>query len=198
MTLGSGCGAEDVPDPERLPPSSLKLLRSFEYRNSVEDLLGVELAAALPEDLVRANFSSISASTDCYPDVSVEQFETVAIDAAARAFSQRPTPLQRRGCPAATPDDPCVRAFLADFGRRAFRRPLTEEELSRYLFVVANVAQIYDGDAVKGVELAVAGLLQSPNFLYRVELGAPLEDHPGVRKYSDYEMASRLSYTLWE
>ena len=83
------CG-EPVPDPSTLPPSSLKLLRSFEYRNTVEDLFEGKAsvdAAALPEDLVRANFSAISASMDCYSDVSVENFELIALDLAAQACS---------------------------------------------------------------------------------------------------------------
>ena len=43
--------------------------------------------------------------------------------------------------------------------------------------------------------MVVGDLLQSPNFLYRIELGE--EDDTGVRRYTDYEMASRLSYFLW-
>ena len=199
LASGSGCG-EDIPDATALPPSSLKLLRSFEYKNSVRDIFDgrAEVTAELPEDLVRANFSSISASMDCYDDVSVEQFETIALEVAAQAFSRSPTPLDDFECTPTSVDDECVREFLRDFGIRVWRRPLTEEEVNRYLFVVGNVEQLFAGDTVKGVELAVAGLLQSPNFLYRVELGEALEDDPNVRKYTDFEMASRLAYTLWE
>jgi len=47
-----------------------------------------------------------------------------------------------------------------------------------------------------GLKYTVAAILQSPNFLYRVELGTPTAG--GLLAYSAYEMATRLSYSLWE
>lgn len=212
-----GCEEEpeitwEDPNPEEIPPAeppvgagtppaaSLKLLRTFEYRNTMAALLGdaVSVDAELRPDLVRANFTSVSASVDCYEEVGIEAFETIALDVAAQAFATSPTPLDQAGCAPADAGDDCVADFIADFGLRAWRRPLDGGERAKYVGLVDSLSTLYAGDVVKGVELTVAALLQSPNFLYRVELGWPVEGDPDTRKYSGYEMASRLAYSLWE
>ena len=60
-----------------------------------------------------------------------------------------------------------------------------------------EVAQLLGGDAWVGLQHAVAGLLHSPNFLYRVELGAPVEPGSELLRLGGYELASRLSYLVW-
>jgi hypothetical protein len=87
-----------------------------------------------------------------------------------------------------------VSEFIASFGRRVFRRPLSAQEHARWLQTSVDLAQ---PDAIEGVRLAVAGMLQSPLFLYRVELGEPDPELPGRVRYTGWEMASRLSYLLW-
>ncbi len=82
--------------------------------------------------------------------------------------------------------------FIRTFGRRAFRRPLTAAEEQRYQTVFdSGVTLVASGNAfADGVHMIVEGMLQSPNFLYRMELGtdgAPL---------GGYEMASKLSFLL--
>ncbi len=82
-------------------------------------------------------------------------------------------------------------AFIETVGRRAFRRPLSSEELAAYrgLYDIGVTLTGEQSDFVKGASLVVEGLLQSPHFLYRTELqpdGAPL---------TGFEIASKLS--LW-
>ena len=79
------------------------------------------------------------------------------------------------------------RKFIQQFGRRAFRRPLEEAEVSRYqkLFDVGRTGE----DFANGVRLVVQAMLQSPKFLYLVEGPGPLTQH---------QMAARLSYFLWD
>ena len=194
--------AEDpgLQDPGAPPPAGLKKVRSWEYRNLMEQLFEgpIAISRPLPPDAVRASFSSVSAAADCYDPTDVEGLELVALDVAAQAFAQTPTPLQAMGCEPSSASDTCVRDFIADFGRRAWRRPLTAAELSKYDGLAQSLAALYDGDPIKGAELTVAAMLQSPYFVYRVELGTPLEVDPGVRKYDGYEMASRLAFVLWE
>ncbi|MCK6590351.1 MAG: DUF1592 domain-containing protein, partial [Polyangiaceae bacterium] len=81
-------------------------------------------------------------------------------------------------------------------GRRAFRRPLTAEERARYTAVSVDLAQ---PDAWEGIRLAVAGMLQSPHFIYRVEPSALDMENPGggKRLLTGYEMAARLSFLFW-
>jgi hypothetical protein len=78
---------------------------------------------------------------------------------------------------------------------RRVRRPDASNERARWVGVALSTADLLEGDAWVGLEHAVAGLLQSPNFLYRVELGEPDDD--GHLHLDAFEVASRLSYLVW-
>jgi hypothetical protein len=82
--------------------------------------------------------------------------------------------------------------FVATFGRRAFRRPLTTDETTRYktLFDKALELSGDESDFVKGASLVVQAMLQSPNFIYRTESTAD------GQRLSGFEIAARLSYWL--
>ena len=189
--------AAEIVDPA---PATIKKLRTFEYQNTIANLLGdaITITTDFRPDLVRANFSSLSAAVDCYDDIDIEAFEQAALEISEQAFASSPTPLQAAGCEPATASDTCVADFVRDFGLAAWRRPLSEDEIGKYVGVAGTMTSIFDGDVSKGVELTMATMLQSPYFLYRVELGEELPDDPNTRKYTPYEMATRLAYTLWE
>src|SRR5215831_4711135 len=92
-------------------------------------------------------------------------------------------------------EQPCAHAILAKVARRAFRRPVTDEDLKTPLefFATGSVAGGFDN----GIRNALMIILASPEFLYRV--GAPPEDKaPGsIYAVDDYELASRLSFFIW-
>src|SRR5207245_1641814 len=73
--------------------------------------------------------------------------------------------------PCADETDACAEQVIAALGRRAFRRPLSDDERARYLALHRAVAPL-DGFR-EGVRTIIAALLQSPHFLYRTELGQP-------------------------
>ncbi len=95
--------------------------------------------------------------------------------------------------------EPCARQFIVGFGRRAFRRPLVDDEVNHWLGLYKAQRDPAVGssfaEAIRGVTVA---LLQSPNFIYRRELapGAAIKEGEFVR-FNSYEMASRLSYSFW-
>lgn len=91
-----------------------------------------------------------------------------------------------------------ARAWLQDFGGRAFRRPLTEaEEETWYTFFTQGPSLIGSGDDfADGVRLVLTAMLQSPDFLYRVE-SSNVPDATGRIPLSSHELASKLSYRLW-
>lgn len=95
-----------------------------------------------------------------------------------------------------TPDtvQPDARRDIKNFATRAFRRPVTTQELDR-LMTVFNVG-LKDGSFSSGMQIAVEAVLASPNFLFRAELD-PKGSKAGVRTLDDYELATRLSYFLW-
>jgi len=95
-----------------------------------------------------------------------------------------------------------AREVIAEFLPRAFRRPVTDDEIDKYVRFVTMVVE--KGDSFeRGVQVAVQAILVSPHFLFRIEddparAGAPAtESKNGKRRLNDYELASRLSYFLW-
>ena len=89
----------------------------------------------------------------------------------------------------------CARRILARFARRAFRRPILEDELERLVDLVSSAIEAGDSFA-DAVRLALKAILVSPHFIFKVELD-PASDVPGAVPVGDYELASRLSYFLW-
>lgn len=85
-----------------------------------------------------------------------------------------------------------ARKSLEWFASRAYRRPITKEELDRLMVVFQMGAKTGDGYE-KAMQLACQAVLCNPNFLFRVELDATTQPRP----LSSYELASRLSYFLW-
>ena len=94
-------------------------------------------------------------------------------------------------CTIESPDDACAAFGIESLGRRLLRRPLSPAEVTRWLGVARETA---DGNPIRGFGFALMGLLQTPHFLYRVELGEP--DGSGGLQYSPYEMASRLAFLI--
>jgi hypothetical protein len=93
---------------------------------------------------------------------------------------------------AAAGDRACADSFVSTYGAKLFRRPLTPAEKARYLALYDKAGQPAD---FKGfVYWATATMLQSPNVIYRTELGEP--DGKGRFKLTPYEVASSLSYTF--
>jgi hypothetical protein len=179
-------------------PATLRKLTVEQYRNSVQDLLGadLEVPSDLEPDTAQNGFIAIAAARATVSPAAAEKYENAAYALAAQAL----TPARRAafvGCtPKASIDTACSTQFVAKLGKRAFRRPLSAAETTRYVTVAENAARTLN-DFHAGLEFAIAGILQSPNFLFRVELGEPDPSDPSRLRYSNYELASRLSYTLW-
>src|SRR6185503_867104 len=125
--------------------------------------------------------------------VALEQYELAALELARQVISNPDRRESVVGC--ATPDEDCISQFFTRFGRRAWRRPLTEAELGRIAGVVMQATDALSGDRWRGVEFGIALILQSPDFLYRVEIG---DGNDRRRKLTGYEMASRLAFVLTE
>lgn len=89
----------------------------------------------------------------------------------------------------------CLDGFISNAGQKLWRRPLTASEVSGYATLFATTAAQGEG-AAGGVKSVVQALFMSPNFLHRTELGSVTA--PGaVTPLTDYELASSLSYSLW-
>ncbi len=85
---------------------------------------------------------------------------------------------------------------VTKFGARAFRRPLTSDEVRHYAGVFA-VMDAPDVSFERAMKPALVALLVSPHFLYRVEPDRAARSADGGYSLDGYELASRLSYFLW-
>ncbi len=99
--------------------------------------------------------------------------------------------------PTSASDEPgCARTILSALARRAYRQPVTAEDVD-VLLEFYEMGRADGGSFDDGVELALRRLLVSPEFLVRIEA-----DRPGVAPdtpyaVSDFELASRVSFFLW-
>jgi hypothetical protein len=91
-----------------------------------------------------------------------------------------------------------ARSFIESFGKRAYRRPLSAEEIDAYLALFAQGQALVQGssDFAKGVKLTLQAFLQAPDFVYRVQWSSDIGDD-GLIRLSGWEIATKLSYMLW-
>lgn len=90
-----------------------------------------------------------------------------------------------------------ARAFITSFGLRAFRRTLTDAEVTTHLALFEQGKTLYPSvdPFAAGVSLVIQAMLQSPHFLYRTELGTAAPGASSV-PLDDWEVASKLSFAI--
>src|SRR5262249_54050094 len=126
-------------------------------------------------------------------EVTIETLFNLASGIADRMIT--PTSLGRAhlpGCTLASGAANCARKAILDLARRAWRRPLDDEEKTSLAAAVDEAARM-GGTAQDGVKLAVRSMLSSPNFVFRVEVDEAGASH----RVSAHELATRLSYFLY-
>ncbi len=196
---GSGGGASGGLATATAPfsPSApaLPRLTTAQYHNVIRDLFGPAIQVPdLEPDQRPYSFSIIGASTATVSEHGVEQYSQAAFGIAKAVFADMALRQTVVGCAPATPlDDTCLVQFINQFGLRAWRRPVTADELTRYQALAGAIGRAAPWVALQYV---MAAILQSPSFLYRVELGEVDASKPGWLHYNGYEMASRLSFLL--
>ncbi len=162
----------------------LRRLTHSQYNHTVRDLLGDQTSPANqfpPEDFVNG-FRNQSQAQNLSP-LLIEAYSAAAEKLARNAFRGGDT----HGlipCKAAAPV--CRARFVREFGLKAFRRPLEPAEQKRYEALMTKQT-----DLVKGAQLAVEAMLQSTNFLFRL-------DESADPKWRPYVVASRLAYAIWD
>ena len=194
----SGTGDDTDADPpppaaDAVPAVGLRRLTAAQYTASLRDLVGdAPLEAAtiklqlLPTDASLHGYSTMSRGVSAaHVDAHVEIAAAVA-----EAVAQSPTD---RGalapCLEQPPfDDVCLEEMLTTVGRRAYRRPLSTDEIED-LFTLVEETELGT------LEAMLMALLLAPEFIYRIELGT--DEGGEVRRLDPFELASRLSFTLW-
>jgi hypothetical protein len=201
---GSGIGG----DPYEIPPNPpaavlvqtprLARLSRQQWSNTVRDLLKLPDISEVESDVSGDALIGFDTEADALYvteqlrrqlfDASEKLADRVTADAAALAGlvpTNAPADLAGR-----------ARAFITSFGLRAFRRPLTETEVTDHLALFNQGPTLYPNvDAFNaGASLVIQAMLQSPHFLYRTELGT--EAVAGKVPLDDYEVSAKLAFAL--
>jgi len=176
-------------------PSPMKLLSRAQYLNSVRDLVGTVTGL----DSALGASSNASAFGLVQPDVAqvdLENYRNAATAVAASVVANSTLMNQLAACAMTAVKRDCAKTFVQGFAARAYRAPVTDAadvELHLKLFDVgAKVSYAH------GIELLIQGILQAPRFLYRVEIGTGEKVSETAVKLSPYELASRLSFSVWD
>ena len=170
----------------------MRRITRFEYGRTIADLTGVDpsVAQALPPDEETLDFDDIAAAYSV-SSLHADRYLEVAEAAAATLTADVTGMTVLAGCDPTGGDAACVSAFVTAFGRRAWRRPLTDDEQAAMLQLYADTADPGPTDGLAGV---VAVMLQAPQFLYRPEPGVAGASSP--QPVDGYALATRLAYLL--
>ena len=188
----SECLASTTPRPGRSP---LRRLNLTEYARTVHDLLNVDtsmVTSTFPPDNLGLGFTNnadVLTVTSLLAEAYMTASETFATSAVANLATLLPCD------PTKTGNDACAQQFITSFGLRAFRRPLTTDESTTFFNLYKT--GMTGGAFADGIALVIEGVLQSADFLYRVEATDPTAAPTAVAPVAPYEMATRLSYFFW-
>ncbi|MDF3072109.1 MAG: hypothetical protein K0R38_7710 [Polyangiaceae bacterium] len=203
----AGSGSQPAGTPEQVLASAacqkpapgaapLRRLSNAEYRNTMQDLLAAVPSANTAVATATKNFVEEAESLGFRNNTDFLGVSSLVaqgyLDAAESLAPMIASTAMLMPC--ATQDAACAKTFVETFGKRAFRRPLLPEEVTRYTAVYEK-AQAKGYGFQTGVEWMAFSMLQSTQFLYRVELGAPRGTDYAP---SPYETANRLSYLIWQ
>ena len=171
----------------------LRLLADYELENELRQL------DAVPDS--EARWATPSRLFADEPEVVTPQFVTAQSDLArrvAREVASDATRLESlTGCVIA--DEASCREQVIAFVLRRLFRGLGGPESEGELEATFDEGQALGGDFESGVRLTLEVALQSPEFLYRFELGRPATDREAPwAEPTDLEMASRLSFLFWD
>jgi hypothetical protein len=179
----------------------LRRLNRAEYNNTIRDLVGVDFQPAddFPADDVGHGFDNIG-DVLSLPPILLEKYLAAAekiVDTAFRTPELRARILICEPGPGLSQLE-AGRKILEHFARRAYRRPVTPEEVDR-LFRFVRLAGTQGDGFEHGIRLAVTAVLVSPHFLFRVEVDPPPSRYVTILAHpvTDHELACRLSYFLW-
>ena len=177
------------------PTSQLPRLTKVQWENTVKDLFDLPAVTGLsvsfaPDPLGGKAFENNQSALDVTPQLWSDY--QVAAEAVAELVTGDATLMGK------LPGGGDATKLVEELATRAFRRPLVADEATALKAVFDKGAELYpEQDAfAAGARMLIQALLQSPHFVYRAEL-ATTDAGDGLVALSSYEVASRLSFGLW-
>jgi hypothetical protein len=196
---GGGNVLVDPPPAACMKPTLAKpriwRLTKNQIRNTLMDLANFSppTIAELPsETRLDGDFANQAAKLTIAPLVA-DQYFTIGNELGAQVVSKSADFVT---CPVANLAGACLTSFIKGFGQKMWRRPLTDVEVGK-LTTLFNTTSSMAGGTTAALQTTVQAMFMSPNFLYRTEVGTSTAAGT-VTNLTDYELASALSYTLWD
>jgi hypothetical protein len=187
---GGGGGDTPVCSPGIPTTTQFPRMTDLQYNNVVHDLLGVTTLATasnqLPSQLLYADFDGPMIA-DAW-----RLYQNTAATIAAEVMGNATEKANFISCDPSTSG--CLQQTIQTFGRKAFRRPLTTEEVTRFMNLANTTPAGQPSDIA---QTTLEAFLQSPSFLYLPELTSTADPSGTGIDLSSYEVATRLSFMLW-
>jgi hypothetical protein len=173
-------------------PAPMRRMTRFEYGRTIADLTGVAASVAdtLPPDEESMDFDDI-ATAYSVSSLHAARYLDVAEQAGAALAGDAVRLAAFAGCDPSGGDAACVAAFVPAFGRRAWRRALTDDEQAAMLQLYTDTAS---PGAADGLSAVIATMLQAPQFLYRPE--PPVAGATTPQPLDGPALATRLAFLL--
>ncbi|MDX2019409.1 MAG: DUF1592 domain-containing protein [Deltaproteobacteria bacterium] len=171
-------------------------LTHTQFQNAIKQLFGAAAPTTnnFPKASIREGYRSFVDANS----VTADGAEQIAAAATAIASKVTTDVVALAGCtPGATSDDACALRYIETLAQKAYRRPAEPAELATLKNTYAKLigAAFTPAEALAGV---IELVLQSPQFLYIAEFGSKTGASGDVVPLTDYEVASRLSFLLWD
>ena len=199
--IGAGQSQGGQASPERpvlLEPATLHRLSAGEIRSTINQLFGINTASPLEPDTRLHGFTRVANAELTLSPLLTEQVEAFSWEVAREVFAS--PELNDTLFPCSVGQEQCVMSSLLRWGYQVWRRPLNAVEadalMALYRQVKSEFIDLSLGEA-QAREALIAILLQSPDFVFRVEVGEPDPEQTLTWRYTNDEMASRLSYLVW-
>ncbi len=215
-------GEFDDPNARDPGPPVVRRLTIGEYNRTIKDLLNIDAnisgMVGMPEDAIATGFGNLAAGLDVSASL-MEKYMAAADEAMKQVFFLVDPELAEYGATLTdkrirdkarkayetlviaradidTKPHDAAKEVIVKFGRRVYRRPMTEAEIGRYLGIFDGLirqGKVYD----TALRLALEPMLVSPNFIFRMEHDHASAGSQAAYRVNDHEMAVRLSYFLW-
>lgn len=180
----------DGSDASAAIPARIRRLTNAEYNASIQALLQTDLTPAVtfPPDSRQHGYTLNEAQR--IDPVLARQLDAAAMQLATLAVEKldalAPCADQAAG------GEACARSFIDSFASQAYRRPLTDDDITALMTLYQLGAE--GTTYADGIHQVVRGVLQSPGFLYLTEIGST--PNSGVIRMTSHELAASLSYLL--
>ena len=195
----AGCGPSEPASSGGTP--QVRRMTEEQYRHVIADLFGADIKVAGHFDPLQRSggLLEVGASSAAITSSGFELYDQIARAVAAQVTDadHRDVLVPCEPASATAADPACAAKFFSRIGPLIYRRPVGERTLKAVVDVAGQSAETVH-DFYAGLASGLAGMLETPEFLFIADVPEPDPDHAGQRRLDAFSKASRLSFLLWD